>query len=59
MSYPTPKDSVVRTETEKRQSVVVMFAKVSVRGMGTCVRAYVLDARAPVYGCLHGEPAQT
>ena len=23
------------------------------RGMGTCVRAYVLDTRAPVYGCVH------
>ena len=23
------------------------------RGMGTCVRAYVLDTRAPVYVCVH------
>ena len=23
------------------------------RGMGTCVRAYMLDTRAPVYGCVH------
>ena len=23
------------------------------RGVGTCVRAYVLDTRAPVYGCVH------
>ena len=23
------------------------------RGVGTCVRSYVLDTRAPVYGCVH------
>ena len=29
------------------------YVRNGIRGVGTCVRAYVLDTRAPVYGCVH------